>query len=109
MAFDDSLAARIRGALARKKGVGEKTLFGCACFLLGGNVFVGVWRDSLIVRVGPNEYQDALLEPHVREFDITGRPMRGWVQVERGGVADDEGLKAWVERALRFVKTLPAD
>ena len=109
MAFDESLAVRIRGALARKRGVEEKKLFGCACFVLGGNVFVGVWKDSLIVRVGPDEYQDALLEPHVREFDITGRPMRGWVRVGSGGVADDEGLKSWVERAVRFVRTLPAE
>ena len=63
MAFDETLAARIRQALARKKGVEEKKLFGCACFLLGGNVLVGVWKDSLIARVGPDQYEDALLEP----------------------------------------------
>ena len=107
MAIDESLAARIREALARKKGVEEKKLFGCACFLLGGNVLVGVWKDSLIARVGPDNYDDALLEPHVREFDITGRPMKGWVVVGPEGVEDDDQLTDWIGRATRFVRALP--
>jgi hypothetical protein len=106
--FDEFLAARIRDGLARKKGVREKKLFGCACFLLNGNVFVGVWKDSLIVRLGPDNHDDALLEPHVREFDSTGKPTKGWVLVELESVEDDEQLKGWVERALKFVKSLPA-
>lgn len=58
MAFDATLAERIRECLARSNRVEEKRLFGCACFLLGGNVLVGVWKDSLIARVGPDEYED---------------------------------------------------
>jgi hypothetical protein len=108
MAFDESQAARIRESLARKKGVEEKTLFGCACFLLGGNVLVGVWRKSLIVRLGPVEGDLALREAHVSEFDITGRAMRGWVLVAPKGVEGDEQLNDWIERATNFVKTLPA-
>jgi hypothetical protein len=108
MAFDRALAERIRECLARRKGVEEKTLFGCACFLLGGNVLVGVWKDSLIARVGPDGYEDALLEPHVKEFDITGRPMTGWVRVGPRGVEDDGQLSDWIRRSLRLVSKLPA-
>jgi hypothetical protein len=107
MAFDDTLADRIRECLNRRKGIEERTLFGCACFMLDGNVLVGVWKDSLIARVGPQEYEEALLEPHVRVFDITGRPMKGWVQVEPEGVEDDDQLNVWIERALAFVSELP--
>jgi hypothetical protein len=82
MAFDDSLAARIRDTLARRGGVTEQRLFGCVCFFLDGNVLAGVWKDRLIVRLGPDEGEAAMLEPHVRAFDITGRPMRNWVAVE---------------------------
>jgi hypothetical protein len=106
MAFNEALADRIRQGLARKKGVEERTLFGCACFLVGGNVLVGVWKDALIARVGPDGYEDALLERHVREFDITGRPMKGWVVVAPEGVEDDEQLKGWIERATKFVGKL---
>jgi hypothetical protein len=108
MAFDEALAARIRHTLARRKSVEEKKMFGGIGFLLHGNLLVGVWKNSLVARVGPDGYDDALIEPHVREFDITGRPMTGWVLVEPEGVEEDEQLHGWVQRALEFVTTLPA-
>src|SRR5689334_1803311 len=108
MAFDQSLAARIRDGLARKKGVEEKKMFGCVCFLLNGNALAGVWKDRLIVRLGSDEGEAALREPHVRAFDITGKPMRNWVAVEPEGVEHDDQLQGWIERAAKFVRTLPA-
>ncbi len=90
MASDESLASRIRLALTRKHGVEEMKLFSCVGFLLHENMLVGGWKNSLIVRLGPDSYDDALLQPHVKEFDITGRPMKGWVLVEPEGVEDDE-------------------
>jgi hypothetical protein len=108
MAFDESLAARIRQHLARRKSVEEKKVFGGVGFLLHGNMLVGVWKDSLIARLGPDEGDLALLEPHVKEFDITGRAMKGWVLVEPEGVEGDDQLSGWIERAVKFVKTLPA-
>lgn len=82
-------------------------MFGCICFLLNGNALAGVWKDSLIARLGADEGEAALREPHVRAFDITGRPMRNWVVVEPEGVEDDEQLQMWIDRAWEFVKTLP--
>lgn len=108
MPFDESLAARIRDALSRKKGVEEKKMFGCICFFINGNALAGVWKDRLIARLGPDEGEEALREQHVRKFDITGRPMRNWVAVEPEGVEDDDQLKAWIERATKFVGKLPA-
>ena len=108
MAFNEELAGRIRQRLARRKNVEEKKLFGGVGFLLHGNMLVGVWKDSLIARLGPDESDLALLEPHVKEFDITGRAMKGWVLVGPEGVEGDEQLGAWIERATKFVKTLPA-
>jgi TfoX/Sxy family transcriptional regulator of competence genes len=61
MAFDEALAERIRRGLARKKGIEEKRMFGGIGFLLNGNMLVGVWKDSLIVRLDPEGYDDALL------------------------------------------------
>jgi TfoX/Sxy family transcriptional regulator of competence genes len=108
MAFDDSLAARIRTALARKKGVEVKKMFGGLGFLVNGNMLVGVWKNSMIVRLGPDEGEAALLEPHVGEFDITGKAMKGWVMVAAEGVADEDDVKEWVQRAVKFVGKLPA-
>jgi TfoX/Sxy family transcriptional regulator of competence genes len=108
MAFDEILAERIRKRLAHKEGIEEKKLFGGIGFLLNGNMLVGVWKDSLIVRVGQDGYEKALLEPYVKPFDITGRPTKNWVLVSPEGVEEDVQLKAWIQRAVRFVGKLAA-
>ena len=108
MAFSEALAERIRQRLARRKNVEEKKMFGGIGFLLNGNMLVGVWKDSLIVRLGPDEGEEVLRQPHVKEFDITGRPMKGWVLVGPEGVEDDEQLTDWMGRPVKFVGKLPA-
>ena len=78
-------------------------MFGGIGFLLNGNLLVGVRKDSLLVRLGPDESDQALKEPHVKAFDITGRPMKGWVLVELDGIEEDAQLSAWIQRAVKFV------
>lgn len=108
MAIDDILVERVSDRLVPLEGVTEKKLFGCACFLLQGNVVAGVWRQWLVVRVGREEYEYALQDRHANPFDITGKPLRGWVRVEPEGVERDEKLGDWIGRAVTFVSTLPA-
>jgi TfoX/Sxy family transcriptional regulator of competence genes len=82
MAFDEALAGRTRRILAWRKNVVEKRMFGGIGFLLNGNVLVGVRKDSLLVRLGPEQSDEALKEAHVSEFQITGRgTMKGWLLV----------------------------
>ena len=106
MPFDEELAERVRAEFARKKNVTEKKMFGGVGWLLNGNMCVGVWKRWLIARIG-DEYADALRDPNVREFDITGKAMNGWVMVEPDGVTTDEELRDWVKRCIAFVRTLP--
>ena len=108
MAFDETLAQCILRGLARKKNIEVKKMFGGVGFLLNGNMLVGVWKNSLIVRFGLDGYEDALLEPHVKEFDITGRAMKGWIMVEPEGIEGDDQLKGWIQRAVKFVGKLSA-
>ena len=109
MPFDESLASRTRDALGRKKGIQEKKMFGGFGFLLNGNLLVAVRKDSLLVRLGPDQGEEALSEPHVTEFQIQGRgTMKGWLVVGLEGVEDDKRLKEWVQRAVTFVDTLPS-
>ena len=82
-------------------------MFGCVGFLQHGNVLVGVWKDSLVVRLGRDQAKLALREPHVGPFDITGRPMGGWALVSPAGLEGDDQIRAWVDRAQQFVRTLP--
>jgi TfoX/Sxy family transcriptional regulator of competence genes len=108
MAFSEELAERIRQQLAWRKGVEEKKMFGGAGFLLNGNLLVGVGKESLLVRLGPEEGDEALKEPHVSAFKITGRSRKGWVLIAPQGVKDDDQLRGWVQRAVKLVGTLPA-
>jgi hypothetical protein len=108
MAYSESLADRVRSIFGKGRGRAEKKMFGGVGFLVGGNICVGVWKTSLIVRVGPDAYARALAQPHVGEFDITGRPMAGWVLVEADGLDDEAALRCWIDRALEFVGSLPA-
>ncbi len=108
MAYDEHLAKRVRPLFKRKKGFTEKKMFGGVGFLLGGNMCVGVWKEFLILRLGLDGYETALSDPNTREFDITGKVMRGWVMVEPEGVDDDDDLSEWVNQAVKFVRTLPA-
>jgi hypothetical protein len=90
-----------------RKGCIEKKMFGGVGFLLFGNMCVGVGKEFVIVRVGPEAYEAALARRGVHEFDITGRAMRGWVMVDPSGARDDLELAAWVDEAVVFVGTLP--
>jgi len=107
MTYSESLALRIRQALAGRRGITEKKMFGGVGFLLHGNMCVGIWHSSLIARLGPDEGAAALEEPHVAPFDITGRPMKGWIMVEPDGIDTDDQLAGWIRRSIDFVSTLP--
>ncbi len=107
MVYNPQLAERVASLLKNQPGIGEKKMFGGVGFLLHGNMACGVLRDDLIVRVGPDGYEAALHQEHVRMFDITGRPMRGWVMVGKTAHAADAALAAWVRQGLAFAASLP--
>ena len=106
MAYDEQFAQRVRPLLSRRKGFSEKKMFGGVGFSLDGNMCIGVWKEFLIARVGPDAYQAALKRPFAKKFDITGQAMTGWVMVAAEGVEDDDDLDGWVMRAVTFVRTL---
>jgi len=107
MAYSHSLADRVRQALRTHRAVTEKKLFGGVGFLLNGNLLVCVWQQSLIVRLGPDNATKALEQEFVREFDVTGRPMKGWIMVDPDGLDTDRQLAEWIEQAIGFVESLP--
>jgi TfoX N-terminal domain len=106
MAADEGLVQRIREALG-PEDVAEKRMFGGVAFLSRSYMFVGVSGDTLMARIGPDRYAEALTLPHVREMDFTGRPMKGYVFVDPPGIERDEDLNHWIALSLAFVRTLP--
>ncbi|WP_406464898.1 TfoX/Sxy family protein [Streptomyces sp. NBC_01622] len=107
MAYDEGLAERIRERLGADPDITEKRMFGGIAFLRSGNMAVGVTGDDLMVRVGPDATDAALARPGTRIFDMTGRPMRGWIVVAGSAVAEDEALGEWIDEGRAFAASLP--
>ena len=107
MAYDEGLAQRVRELLDEKPGFVEKKMFGGICFLLRGNMACGIINEDLIVRVGSERYEASLKLPHTRKFDITGKPMKGWVMVSSKGYETDEDLFQWIQQGVHYTLSLP--
>lgn len=106
MAYDESLAERVRAELAGEDGLTERKMFGGLAFMLHGNMACGIVKDELMLRLGPEGADRALDEPHVRAMDFTGKPMTGMVFVAPEGLGDD-ALRCWVDEATAYVRVLP--
>jgi hypothetical protein len=107
MAYNEGLATRVRDLLGDRPGLVEKKMFGGLAFLLYGNMACGVRGDDLMVRMDPDVSDAALAEPGVRPFDMTGRPMKGWLLVSADAHAEDDDLRRWVGRGLSYAGSLP--
>jgi TfoX/Sxy family transcriptional regulator of competence genes len=106
MAYDTKLVDRVRRAVAGKRRITEKKMFGGVAFLLDGRMFCGVASDDLMVRVGPEGHEEAMRKPHVRPMDFTGKPMKGYVFVGPDGCRTQRQIVVWVDRSTSFVATL---
>jgi TfoX/Sxy family transcriptional regulator of competence genes len=107
MAYNLKLAERIRSELEGIAFV-EKKMFGGVGFLVDGNMACGVHKEDLIVRVDSTKHEKLLKRPSAKVFDITGKPMKGWLMVEPEGCKTKKQLSAWVKEGLEFALTLPA-
>ena len=108
MAYDEALATRVRSLVASTDGVVEKKMFGGLAFLVNGNMSVGVHGSELIVRIDPDETDAALTQPGTRIFDITGRPMKGWLLVASQSLGEKKALSGWVKRGVVYARSLPS-
>jgi len=81
-------------------------MFGGVCHLLNGNMFGGVYKDKLILRLGVDEAENVLTQKHIVPFDITGKPMKGWVMVEEKGFLTEEELNGWLKKGQKICKDL---
>ncbi|WP_367318404.1 TfoX/Sxy family protein [Streptomyces sp. HUAS ZL42] len=107
MAYDEGLAERVRQRLGTDPDLSEKRMFGGIAFLYRGNMAVGVSGDDLMVRVGPDNTDAALARPGTRVFDMTGRPMRGWILVAGTALTEDDVLGGWIDEGRAFAESLP--
>jgi TfoX/Sxy family transcriptional regulator of competence genes len=107
MAYDETLAQRIRKVLTGHTRIEERKMFGGLAFLAGGHMCCGIVGSDLMVRVGPEHFEEALAAKFARPMDFTGRPSKGMVYVAPEGVRTEKALRDWIARGLRFAETLP--
>jgi TfoX/Sxy family transcriptional regulator of competence genes len=108
MAYDLKTAERVRRILSSRSDVVEKRMVGGLSFVVGGNMCCGVTGSAFMVRVGAEERDRVLAEPHVRPMKFAGRPLAGFVLVDPDGFRTDAALAAWVQQGLDFAAALPA-
>ena len=108
MPYNETIEIRINKIISGWKKTGAKKMFGGVCHLVNGNMFCGVYKDFLILRLGKEKAEKIMDQPFIKPFDITGRPMKGWVMVAQDGFKKDETLKGWLTQAKKFALTLTA-
>jgi len=108
MAYDLGLADRIRVVLGRLGGFSERKMFGGLCFMVNGYMCCGIVKRDLMLRLTPETAASALLEPHTRPMDFTGKPMKSMIYVEAAGIDSDSSLERWVRSAENIARALPS-
>ena len=108
MAYDESLADRIRELLADAPDVTEKKMFGGLAFLVGGNMAVAAsGQGGVLVRVDPAESDDLVARTKASFFEMQGRPMQGWLRVDSENVRTTRELATWVNLGATYARSLP--
>lgn len=107
MNYDESVAARVRRMLSRRRDVVEKRMVGGLSFIVRGSMCCGVTGDRLMVRVGPDARTRMLAKPHTVPMKFAGRSLAGFICVKPAGYRSDRALQAWLQCGIDFVATLP--
>src|SRR5687767_10412560 len=105
MPYDEELADRVRSAIASIGRTAEIAMFGGLCFTLNRHMFVGVMNDDLMVRVGPERHDETLKLKGARPMDFSGRPMKGYVFIDKGAIRDRRTLERWIKMGSEFAST----
>ena len=109
MAYDEDLAARIRGLLGNRADLTEQKMFGGLAFLIGGNMAIAAsGQGGILVRVDPEESEELVATTPAELMEMRGRSMAGWLRVDSDDVADDATLGEWVERGAGYAAALPS-
>jgi len=107
MAYDEGLAERIREYFEDRIDIVEKKMFGGLCFMVRDHMCCGIVHDTLMTRVGPDNYEACLKKKHAREMDFTGKALKGMVYVSPEGLEEDDDLIEWLNYCTTFVGSLP--
>ena len=108
MAYNKTIEQQIDTLIRSWPNIEKKKMFGGVCYLTRGNMCFGIWQEYLIVRTDTLTAQTQLIQKeYVRPFDVTGKPMKGWLMVASEGRSTDEAMNTWLVMGRDFAWTLP--
>ena len=90
-----------------KSGITKKKMFGGVGYMLNGNMCFGIYKDFLIIRTSKEKANDLMKNEQITPFDITGRPMKGWVLVSLDILKTKDQLLDMLDIGRSFAETLP--
>lgn len=103
MAYNQLLADRIRSILKEKNiFYQEKEMMGGITFMVDGKMCVGIVKENMMSRIGPDIYEESLKKDGCIEMNFTGRPLKGYVFIEPEAIDLDEDLAYWIQLALDY-------
>jgi len=107
MPYNKAIEEQIDAVIEQWGNIEKKKMFGGICYLINGNMCFGIWKDYLIIRTGREVAEQKLREAHVKPFDITGKPMKGWIMVDQAAWRTTAKLGDWLTLGREFALTLP--
>lgn len=107
MAYNERYAEQVKKILLKKNvDFEEKKMFGGIAFMIDGKMTCGITKDDLMVRIIESEYEKALKDKNVRKMDFTGKPLKGFLYVDKSVFKDDKTLEKWINFGIEYVKSL---
>lgn len=106
MAYNEKIAERVRQALSGTKKLSEKKMFGGIAFMVNDKMCVGVDKDDLMIRCAPEMNDELMSKTGVRQFDLTGKPMKGWLLVSPEATKSKKEFDWWIKFALESNKNV---
>lgn len=84
-----------------------RPMFGCPAYFTGGNLFAGVWQETVMLRLDEGD-RAQVTAGGGRPFEpMPGRPMREYVALPAAMVADRDATRTWVRKAAAYAASLP--
>ena len=108
MPYDASLERRIDGLTAQLGPVTKKKMFGGVGYLVNGNMCFGIHKDRLILRTSAEAAEELLRDEHFKVFDMTGRPMPGWLSISPEAAKSDGQLLSILRQGFQYAEKLRA-
>jgi TfoX/Sxy family transcriptional regulator of competence genes len=109
MTYNLERTEQVRQRLTHIPDVTEKKMFGSIGFIVNGKLLIGVGDHpdhNMMVRVGPEKYEEALQRKGALPAIMREREMKGYVFLVNEALKTEDDIDYWIGLALSFNHTL---